>query len=114
MIPRIGIGQLCGLLFLFVLITTILSKSMAGAPLEPADVANTLGRVAEGANKYRTSIVFDLVSHISIVALAGVLYLAARDLGVDQPEEIEDRDPGVVAECTDAARGHQRRAPVDH
>lgn len=76
MIPRIGIGQLCGLLFLFVLITTILSKSMAGAPLEPADVANTLGRVAEGANKYRTSIVFDLVSHISIVALAGVLYLA--------------------------------------
>jgi len=76
MIPRIGIGQLCGFLFLFVLITTMLSYSMAGAPLDGEDVTNTLRAVAKSGKKYRTSIVFDLVSHVSIVVLAGVLYLA--------------------------------------
>ena len=76
MFSKIGIGQLCGFLFLFILLTTMLSKSMAGAPLDREDVANTLRTMAEGGRRFRTSIVFDLVSHVSIVALAGVLYLA--------------------------------------
>jgi hypothetical protein len=53
----------------------MLSKSMAGAPLDPEDVPNTLGTVAEGGQRFRISVVFDLVSHVSIVALAGALYL---------------------------------------
>lgn len=76
MLSKIGIGQLCGFLFLFILLTTMLSKSMAGAPLDPEDVPNTLGTVAEGGKRFRISIVFDLASHVSIVALAGALYLA--------------------------------------
>ena len=45
MFSKIAIGQLCGFLFLFILLTTMLSKSMAGAPLDPEDVPNTLGAV---------------------------------------------------------------------
>jgi hypothetical protein len=76
MFSKITIGQLCGFLYLFILLTSVLSKSMAGAPLDSGDVSSTLGAVAEGGKSYRISVVFDLVSHVSIVALAGALYLA--------------------------------------
>jgi hypothetical protein len=76
MFSRIGIGQLCGSLYLFILLTSVLSNFMAGAPLDPEDVSSTLGAVAEGGKRFRVSIVLDLVSHISVVALAGALYLA--------------------------------------
>ena len=76
MFSKIGIGQLCGFLFLFVLLTSVLSKFMAGAPLDPEDVPNTLGAVAEGGRRFQLGIVLDLVSHVSVVALAGALYLA--------------------------------------
>jgi len=76
MFSNIGIGQLCGFLFLFILLTTMLSKFMAGAPLDPEDVPNTLGSVAKGGSRFRASVVLDLVSHVSIVALAAALYLA--------------------------------------
>lgn len=75
MFSKIGIGQLCGFLFLFILLTTMLSKSMAGAPLDPEDVSNTLGAVAEGGKRFQISVVLDLVSHVSVVALAGAMYL---------------------------------------
>jgi len=76
MLSKIGIGQLCGFLYLFILLTSVLSKFMAGAALDPEDVSNTLGTVAEGGQRFQMSIVLDLVSHVSIVALAGALYLA--------------------------------------
>jgi len=76
MFSKIGIGQLCGFLYLFILLTSVLSKFMAGAPLDPEDVSNTLGAVAEGGKRFQISIVLDLVSHVSVVALAGALYLA--------------------------------------
>ena len=76
MFPKIGIGQLCGFLFLSILLTSVLSKFMAGAPLDPEDVPNALGAVAEGGRRFRIGIVVDLVSHVSVVALAGALYLA--------------------------------------
>ena len=76
MFSKIGIGQVCGLLFLFILLTTMLSKAMAGDPLDPDDAPSTLGAVAEGGTRFRMSIVFDLASHVTIVALAGALYLA--------------------------------------
>jgi hypothetical protein len=76
MLSRISIGQLCGFLYLFVLLTSMLSKGLAGAPLDPGDVSNTLGAVAEHSRRFRISVVLDLVSHVSVVALAGALYLA--------------------------------------
>ena len=76
MSSRIGIGQVCGFLYLFILLTSVVSKFMAGAPLDPEDVSNTLGAVAEGGKRFQISIVLDLVSHVSVVALAGALYLA--------------------------------------
>jgi hypothetical protein len=76
MFSKITIGQLCGFLYLFILLTSVLSKFMAGAPLDSGDVSSTLGAVAEGGRRFQISIVLDLVSHVSIVALAGALYLA--------------------------------------
>jgi hypothetical protein len=72
----INVNRLCGFLFLFILLTTMLSKSMAGAPLDPEDVSNTFGAVTEGGKRFRLSVVLDLVSHVSVVALAGALYPA--------------------------------------
>ncbi len=76
MFQTIGIGQVCGFLYLFIIVTTMVSKSLAGAALDPEDVPTTLGAVAEGGKRFRLSVVFDLTSHVSIVALAGALYLA--------------------------------------
>jgi hypothetical protein len=76
MLAKISIGQLCGFLYLFILLTSVLSKFMVGAPPDAENVPNELGAVAEGGKKFRISIVVDLVSHASVIALAGLLYLA--------------------------------------
>ena len=76
MFSTIGIGQLCGFLYLFILLTSVLSKFMAGAPLDPEDASSSLGAVAEGGKRFQISIAFDLVSHASVVALGGALFLA--------------------------------------
>lgn len=78
MFSKLSIGQLCGFLYLFILLNSALSKGLAGAPFDPEAVSNTLGVVAEGGRKFQISIVVDLVSHVSVVALAGALYLAFR------------------------------------
>ena len=67
MSSKISIGQLCGFLYLFILLTSVLSKFMAGAPLDPEDVSNTLGAVAGGGQRFRISVVLDLISHVSTV-----------------------------------------------
>jgi hypothetical protein len=76
MFAKISIGQVCGFLFLFILLTSALSKALEGAPLDPENMPNALGAVTEGGRKFRIGIVIDLVSHVSIIALAGLLYLA--------------------------------------
>ena len=76
MFSEIGIGQLCGFLYLFILFTSALSKGLAGAPLDSEAVSGTLGAVAKGSKRFQFSIVLDLASHASIVALAGALSLA--------------------------------------
>ena len=76
MFAGIAIGQVCGFLFLFVLLTTLLSWSQADTKLDQEDVAGSLGRVAESGSRFRTSAVLDLVSQVRIVALAAALYLA--------------------------------------
>ena len=76
MFAKISIGQLCGFLFLFILLTSVLSQFLAGAALDPQDVPGTLGKLAANGKKFRISVVIDLISHVSIIALAGLLYIA--------------------------------------
>ena len=75
MFSEIGIGQISGFLFLFILFTSVLSQFLARDPIDSEDVPKTLGAVAEGGQKFRLSVVIDLASHVSIIALAGALYL---------------------------------------
>jgi len=76
MFSNISIGQLCGFLFLFILLTSVLSQFLAGAALDPQDVPGTLSKVAATSKKFRISVVIDLISHVSIIALAALLYIA--------------------------------------
>ena len=76
MLSKFSIGQLCGFLFLFILFTSILSKATAGVPLDSDNVSESLQKTAADSKKFRISIVFDLISHVSIIALAGALFLA--------------------------------------
>ena len=76
MLAKIGIGQVCGFLFLFILLTSALSRFFTGGPPDTENMPNALGAVAEGGKMFRIGIAVDLVSHFSIIALAGLLYLA--------------------------------------
>ena len=76
MLSKIGIGQVCGFLFLFILLTSALSRFFTGGPPDTGNMPNALSAVAEGGKKFRIGIAVDLVSHVSIIALAGLLYLA--------------------------------------
>jgi hypothetical protein len=76
MFPKISLGQICGFLFLFILLTSVLSQFLAGFPLDPEDVPGTLGKLAANGKKFRLSVVIDLISHVSIIALAALLYIA--------------------------------------
>ena len=76
MFSKFSIGQLCGFLFLFILFTSIMSKATAGPPLDSDYVSESLQKTAANSKNFRISIVFDLISHVCIIALAGALYLA--------------------------------------
>ena len=76
MLSKIGVGQLCGFLFLFILLTSALSRFFAGAPLDSGNLPSALDTVTENGKKFRVSIAVDLISHVCIIALAGLLYLA--------------------------------------
>ncbi len=69
-------GRLAGFLYLFVLLTSVLSQFAAGAPADPVDLPGTLRRLAGYGNRWQAGIALDLLSYVCIVALAGVLYLA--------------------------------------
>ncbi|MFA9406890.1 MAG: DUF4386 domain-containing protein [Anaerolineales bacterium] len=75
MLSNISTGQLCGFLFLFILLTSALSQALAGGALDPADIPGTMSRVTESGKKFRLSVVIDLISHVSIVALAAMLFI---------------------------------------
>jgi hypothetical protein len=75
MLSKISAGQLCGFLFLFILLTSALSQALAGGALDPADIPGTMSRVTGRGKKFRLSVVIDLVSHVSIVALAAMLFI---------------------------------------
>ena len=81
MFSELSVGQLCGILLLFILITSALSQSLAGAVLNAADVPGTLSKVAASDKKFRIGVVIDLISHVSVIALAGLLYIAFSPYG---------------------------------
>jgi len=54
----------------------MLSQVLAGAVLDPQDVLGTMNKVAANSKKFRISVVIDLISHVSIIALAGLLFIA--------------------------------------
>jgi hypothetical protein len=76
MLTKISTGQLCGFLFLFILLTSALSQAIAGGALDMADIPGTMSRVTGSGKKFRLSVVIDLISHVSIVALAAMLFIA--------------------------------------
>ena len=76
MLSKISTGQLCGFLFLFILLTSALSQALAGGALDPADIPGTMSRVTGSVKKFRLSVVIDLISHVSIIALAAMLFIA--------------------------------------
>lgn len=78
MFTNVGIGQWCGFLFLFVLVSTLLSESQSGVTLDDDDVAGALGQVAQSSSRFRASVVLNLASHVGIVALSAALYLAVH------------------------------------
>ena len=72
---KVDIGRICGFLFLFVLLTSAVSGALWSTPLDPADSAGALNAIAASGVQFRSSIVIDLISHVSIIALAGALFL---------------------------------------
>jgi len=76
MYSNISIGQICGFLFLFILLTSALSQFLAGVAPDSGNVSGTLSNVAANVQKFRLSVVIDLISHVSIIALAALLYIA--------------------------------------
>ena len=75
MFANISSGQLCGFLFLFILLTSALSQVLGGAALNTEDIPGTLRMVAAIGEKFRLSVVIDLISHVSIIALAALLFI---------------------------------------
>jgi len=73
MFTNIDTGRLSGFLFIFILVTTIASRGFAGA-LEQEKTSQILESVARSEQKFRVSIALDLLSHVSIIALAAMLY----------------------------------------
>jgi len=76
MLAKLSAGHLCGFLFLFILLTSALSQALAGAAFNPEDIPGTLSNVAANGKKFRLSVVIDLISHGSIIALAALLFIA--------------------------------------
>ena len=76
MFSTMDFGRLAGFLYLFILLTSVLSQFAAGAPADPADMPGTLRSTALVGKRFQAGIALDLLSHACIIALAGALYLA--------------------------------------
>ena len=77
MTSKRGVERFGGLLLLVFFITTAMAGAVA-VPLVYDEVANTLRDINANTVGHQASLVFDWVSYITMVALAGVLYLLLR------------------------------------
>jgi len=74
MINEIFAMRLCGFLFLFILATNAASVGLGNKIGEDDSVAK-LRMINDNPNKFQMSIVSALISHVSIIALAVMLYI---------------------------------------
>jgi hypothetical protein len=76
-VSNTGISRLSGVLMLLFLIVTVASGAVA-VPLVHGEVVNTLNAINENPAGHQASLVLDWVSYITLIALAGTLYLLFR------------------------------------
>ena len=68
-------ARLCGFLYLFILATNAASVALGNKIGEDDSVAK-LKMINDNPNQFQISIVVALISHVSIIALAGMLFIA--------------------------------------
>lgn len=67
--------KLCGFLYIYILITNAASVGLGNKTGE-TDSASKLPIIAENPGRYRMSVFIAIVSHLGIVAITGMLFLA--------------------------------------
>lgn len=67
--------KLCGFLYIFILITNAVSVGLGDRTGE-TDPAAMLSTISENPGRYRAGVIVAIVSHLGIVAITGVLYVA--------------------------------------
>ena len=67
--------KLCGFLYIFILITNAASVGLGNRTGE-TDSAALLATISENPGRYRAGVIVAIVSHLGIVAITGVLYVA--------------------------------------
>ncbi len=82
MLSEIDLARLTGFLFLFVLATSFAGSALAGAAIsvtisteDPDEAAGMLRKIAKNPGKQRASVIFNLLSQVGVIALAGTLFL---------------------------------------
>jgi len=67
--------KLCGFLYLFILVTSAVSATL-GNRNDETDSASKLPTISENPGQYRMSVIIAIISHLGIVAITGMLFLA--------------------------------------
>ena len=67
--------KLCGLLYIYILITNAASVGL-GNRNDIADSATMFSNISEDPGRFRTSVNVAIMSHLGIIAITGMLYLA--------------------------------------
>jgi len=67
--------KLCGFLYLFILVTNAASVGLGNRTGE-TDSASKLPIISENPGRYRMSVIVAIISHLGIVAITGMLFLA--------------------------------------
>lgn len=67
--------KLCGFLYFFILVTSAASAGL-GNRNDETNAASKLNTISENPGQYRMSVNIAIISHLGIVAIAGMLFLA--------------------------------------
>ena len=67
--------KLCGFLYMFILVTNAASVGLGNRNNE-TDSASKLPTISENPGRYRMSVIIAIISHLGIVTITGMLFLA--------------------------------------
>lgn len=67
--------RLCGFLYIFILVTNAASVGL-GNRTDETDSASKLPTISENPGRYRMGVIVAIISHLGIVAITGMLFLA--------------------------------------